>query len=103
MPSFRHQLRAVRVKKRDWLPPWTLREWAPTGEEKDRWIKAADGWYTTSVLTDPTLSDDARQAYVTAKLRDEAMEAGVGPLTWLWIASMVVQLVRLWREWKRDQ
>jgi hypothetical protein len=99
MPRFRDQLRSVRI--RPWQKLWQA--WAPTGDEKERWIAKADQWYTTSVLTDPALGDDKRLAYVTAKLRDEAMGAGVGPLTWLWIASMVIELIKLWREWKENK
>jgi hypothetical protein len=102
MPRFRDQLRSVRIKKRRWYAPWISDPWAPTNDEQDDWIKRAEACYTTSVLTNPTLSHGERQELVTKNLRAEADQAGVGPMTWLWIASMVIQLVKLWRDWKRD-
>jgi hypothetical protein len=98
MPRFRDQLRSVRV--RPWQRLW--QPWAPTNEERDKWVALAGMLYARTLFDYTGMTDEERQAYVTSKLRDEAMEAGVGPMTWLWIASMVVQLVRLWREWKRD-
>lgn len=99
MPNFRHHLRAIRV--RPWQKLW--QSWAPTNDERDKWAGLADEAYATSVLLYPDNDDGGRARYVTEQMRAKATEAGVGPMTWLWIATMVVELVKLWRDWRETK
>lgn len=87
----RNQLRSARI--RPWQCLW--RPWAPTNDEKNLWIERAHDIASQEFVRGNGVID---RAAVMARVREEAMTAGVGPLTWLWIVSMVIQLVKLLRE-----
>ena len=96
MPRFRDQLRSVRI--RPWQKLWQA--WAPTNDEQDKWIALAEKIAEEEFIRGKGVIslDNVRE-----RMRVHAEHAGVGPLTWLWIASMVIELIKLWREWKENK